>query len=148
MDWSFLSAVGSCTTAVLVYIQLMRFKPFLTAEVLDITEHEIHSPAIDKLRKEGYRKLEITIRGGEMNLHFTQLKINNGKIGDMPFFSFDGSPNIEIGCSHSSEDLNIYYQKGTCRSLCFLFKPVNKNKAVKLSLKSGFLFSISTVFFC
>ena len=60
-------AVATGCSAVFMYVELLKKRPFARADVLDLSGSEIKGSDAERLQAEGYYQLVVEIHGGQSN---------------------------------------------------------------------------------
>ena len=137
-------AIATGCSAVFMYVELLKKRPFARADVLDLTGSEIRGSDAERLQAEGYYQLVVEIHGGHANCRISQIEIKGGLLGELPIFSF-GEATESIKCTRKKIGLNIDYEAGEKRNLYFAVKPTDKEKGtLKIKLTCDSIFRIST----
>lgn len=137
-------AVATGCSAVFMYVELLKKRPFARADVLDLSGSEIKGSDAERLQAEGYYQLVVEIHGGQSNCRISQIEIKGGLLGELPMFSF-GEATESIECTRKKIGLNIDYEAGEKRNLYFAVKPTDKEKGpLKITLTCDSIFRIHT----
>lgn len=65
-------AVATGCSAVFMYVELLKKRPFARADVLDLSGSEIKGSDAERLQAEGYYQLVVEIHGGQSNCRISQ----------------------------------------------------------------------------
>ena len=68
-------AIATGCSAVFMYVELLKKRPFARADVLDLSGSEIRGSDAERLQAEGYYQLVVEIHGGHANCRISQIEI-------------------------------------------------------------------------